>query len=379
MTTGPQAEAPVARLDGIDALRGLAALLVLGYHVLDLTYAADGRPWTAALDRAPVAVALFFAISGFVLTRPFLAAWHEGRPRPSLVRFVRRRALRVFPAYWVAFGVLALWPGLPGVNGDTWLTYAVLGHTYDHATVFLGLGVSWTLCVELQFYAALVLAVALADRLPGARAIRATALVTAFAFVVAAVVNQRVRETLELPELVFSLFGYADWFAWGVVLALIATRFARPVSLWACWGAAVLVIGLDLLVGPGVGPGRVGVVGTPLQLTTQHLLLGVAAALILAPAVLPRRSALGVFNPMRLRWLQRFGLVSYGVYLWHRPIAQELAGWLDAGTFATAYIPTVFVLTLGVSTVLGELSHRFVEQPILRLDRPFGRRAKAAL
>jgi peptidoglycan/LPS O-acetylase OafA/YrhL len=72
-------------------------------------------------------VGVFFALSGFLLYRPYLAARLAGRPQPSTRSFLRRRWLRILPAYWVALTVLAIWPGLPGVfTGDWWRYYGLL-------------------------------------------------------------------------------------------------------------------------------------------------------------------------------------------------------------------------------------------------------------
>ena len=68
------------RLPYVDSLRAIAALSVLGYHaafVLDGVGGAGLGPWLAELD---VGVVLFFAISGFLLYRPFAAAVLRDRP-----------------------------------------------------------------------------------------------------------------------------------------------------------------------------------------------------------------------------------------------------------------------------------------------------------
>ena len=69
--------------------------------------------------QAPI---LFFAISGFLLYRPWVAA-----PRPAPRRYARRRALRILPAYWLALTLLAIFPGIVGVfTGDWWRYYLFL-------------------------------------------------------------------------------------------------------------------------------------------------------------------------------------------------------------------------------------------------------------
>ena len=81
---------------------------------------------------------LFFAISGFLLYRPWVAARAHGRPLPHTARYARRRALRILPAYWFALTVLAIFPGITGAfTGDWWRYYFFL-QLYDADTLARG-------------------------------------------------------------------------------------------------------------------------------------------------------------------------------------------------------------------------------------------------
>jgi hypothetical protein len=70
--------------------------------------------------RLDVDVSVFFAIAGFLLFRPYLAAYVDGIGAPSCARYLFRRALRILPGYWVALTVLTLAGlvdlGSPGVG-----------------------------------------------------------------------------------------------------------------------------------------------------------------------------------------------------------------------------------------------------------------------
>ena len=123
-----------------DSLRGIAAVAILLFHVCALTAALD-RPviGDAVAVLGPRSLVLFFVISGFLLYRPFVAARALGRPRPSVLRYGRRRVLRIVPAYWVALTVLAIFPGIAGVfTGDWWRYYFFL-QLYDTGTLGLGI------------------------------------------------------------------------------------------------------------------------------------------------------------------------------------------------------------------------------------------------
>ena len=85
-----------------DLLRGLAVLAVLVWHVFVFTGALDRRWIGDAVSTAgSMGPLLFFAISGFLLYRPWIAS----RDAPHTGRYFRRRALRILPAYWFALTV----------------------------------------------------------------------------------------------------------------------------------------------------------------------------------------------------------------------------------------------------------------------------------
>ena len=61
-----------ARLGVLDGLRGIAVLLVLWYHVWEISWLAT-PPWLAFLPATGfIGVHLFFFLSGFVISYPFI-------------------------------------------------------------------------------------------------------------------------------------------------------------------------------------------------------------------------------------------------------------------------------------------------------------------
>lgn len=143
------------RIPAIGPLRASAAGLVLVSHVAFWTGGGNIDVVGRLFARGDAGVACFFAITAFLLVRPYLGERPVETPRV----YVRRRLARVMPAYWVALvAVLAVSSvtsaglGGPGkVLAHLVLIQGYTGHTYQ------GFTQTWSLTTELTFYALLPL------------------------------------------------------------------------------------------------------------------------------------------------------------------------------------------------------------------------------
>ena len=101
------------RLAGIEGLRAIAATTILVCHAWFYSNPDGGPLWDGEAGSIPFesmafGVTLFFALSGFLLYRPFLVAAFEPDRRPSVSAYFRNRALRILPAYWVILLIVSL-------------------------------------------------------------------------------------------------------------------------------------------------------------------------------------------------------------------------------------------------------------------------------
>src|SRR3954464_13592970 len=107
-----------ARFPALDGLRALGALAVLTTHVGFHSGASLDGPFAGLLARLDVGVAIFFAISGFLLYRAHVVAWFDPPSTPRTLPYLRNRALRILPALWIA--VLCSARLVPPKAGVTW-------------------------------------------------------------------------------------------------------------------------------------------------------------------------------------------------------------------------------------------------------------------
>jgi peptidoglycan/LPS O-acetylase OafA/YrhL len=373
----------------MDGLRAIAAMSIVVTHCSGLTGFNTANALGAYTARLNAGVALFFVLSGFLLYRPFLAARFEGRPRPRIRDYARRRLLRIVPAYWLALTVLAATAGLPGVFSGHWYVYYGFLQVYSGNWILGGIGPAWSLCVEMSFYVALpVIALALA-RVQRGRRREAMLRVEIAALAGLALGALAFRTWLHADDptsvLQSTLLCNLDWFCAGMGLALASVAWAgregRAASVvarraWPSWAAAAIVLWVmstRLGLPRGYPPFYDGA-----HWLAEHVLYIAFGTLLALPAVFgdPRdgviRRLLG--HPV-LSWV---GLVSYGVFLWHASLL--INAWRNgAGDVLPFSLPFVssLLVTAASATACAALSYYVVERPILRLkDR--GRRPPPA-
>lgn len=379
----------------VDSLRAVAALAVVAVHVEVAVALAHHLPATSrdplrvAMAHLGAGVPVFFAISGFVLYRPFLAGRRGHAPAVRLGDYARRRLLRILPGYWVALTLLSIAPGLPDVfTRDAWLRYGLLSQILpapphvDCAPLGLcGLAPAWSLSVELGFYVLLpagVLALAAVGRRSGPAWVGAE--ITVLALVASASALLYVEGAGgATAELARSPLGLLSWFVSGMVLAALSVRRAERatgeadaaslrVRAWVGWTGAALAFAALCATVPLLPTGA-----TAGERAATLVLSGACGVLMLLPAISVRDGG-AIHRLLGSRPLRALGLVSYGIFLYHYPIVFGLArigadGWLDLGTSFAARAVTLAATALPLTLLAATFSYRVVERPFLRLGR----------
>ena len=283
-----------------------------------------------------VGVTLFFVVSGYLITSLLLIE-RQSTGSLSLRAFYVRRGARLFPALALVLGVVGF--GLVA-TGQPDVALSGVGYSalyVSNLAVAAGANLgplehTWSLAIEEQFY-------------------------------------------LIWPAVLLALVGRPRilWLAVGAVIALAAILRLGAVDdqghLWVVYHSTATRIDAIL-----VGCLLAFVTWRPSRILalTASLFLFLAVALPLAPGtlivylLLPISIAGGLIvlnrpSPLAWRPLVAIGTISYGLYLWHFPLAAVLPTW--------AAIPATFAVAAA--------SYRFLEQPIRRRVRS-ARRARSA-
>jgi peptidoglycan/LPS O-acetylase OafA/YrhL len=363
-----------------DSMRAIAALSVFAAHTVTETYVLSRHPQllVLAIHVADQGVAIFFLISGFLLYRPFLTARGDGRS-VSLGDYARRRGLRIVPCYWVALTIFIAVGFVSGVTASNWWVFYGFGQNYSLSTIGQGIGVAWTLCIEVTFYLALPLfALAAAKLSRGTRSLRGDVMLLVVLAALALAYRAHFNAFFDLPT-VSTLPGFFFWFALGMGLAVASvsaganaafSRLTARVPHWPLYSWVVAAFTFALL---HESPHATPILGVALSAVVLHVLYALVALFVLAPAVFDGGSGGAVRALLRRPWLAWVGLVSYGFYLYHTIVIAQIDELLVDHGVGPRY-PIVVVASLLISLACAGASFYLLERPLMRL-RLRGRRS----
>lgn len=356
------------RYDHIDAMRAIAALLVVWLHVgQDVVVQTGGWLADFAVDAnvGGIGVMLFFMISGFVIP----ASLRPGEPRgDELRRFLIRRVFRLYPAYWLSMlvalaGVWWLW----GEQADALTIVANLTMAPQPFGLEPLQGLYWTLLTELVFYilCAGLFALGWLHR-PG---VLATAgLLLAALFITSYLNGARDPDNpigfvyyTGMPMHLSLMFASALLRQWHDGALQPGPVRSALLSVFGLWAIVVAWLSAAMQPGGGLVWHYVDVEGS----RAVGVLLFVVMCFWLKPTWPP---------------LVALGRASYSLYLLHRPLTAMLL-WLAAAWPVLAWLHRDMLAALGVvlaiEVLAAGLSYRFVELPMIALGRRLSRPASA--
>jgi peptidoglycan/LPS O-acetylase OafA/YrhL len=367
------------RLGVLDGLRGIAVLLVLWYHVWEISWLSPGPRLTFLPATGFVGVHLFFFLSGFVISYPFVRAALTGTREPTWGHFAWRRFIKIVPSYALsiaaayAIGYAQVQPyasTIPDV-----ITHLLFIHTWFPERYGTIDGVLWTLAVEVEFYCIFPPIWWSFKRQPWLTAGAMIAIAWWWRAAMAACCYNTLFTQWEE-----NLPGYLDIFAFGMISAYVFTRFgdgwrgsrlryAGPVLAIAgtvCFLALLQDLYAYRFFDQWAGVWQID----------RRPLLGVAFAAITLGFLISPRWWQVLLDNLVLRFV---ATISYNLYLYHQLVAREMllhhippyAGdpHYDQG-WQLNYTKAAFAITIAQAALV---TYCF-ERPLLRLrPRRIGR------
>lgn len=354
---------------GLDGLRAISMMLVVLFHYTSYfssQLAESGGAWGAWVRIAStgwIGVDVFFVISGFLITTTLLK-----RPVDSLAsygKFIRRRAIRLLPAYVASLLIFTLVALLidpqTKVLKNEYLLWtftaslqSLLGDRVALADQRFAMAHFWTLAVEWHFY--LVFPILVARFRSFFRPAVALVLI-AIAFRVIchfAGISDNGIYTFTLCRI--------DSIAVGCLLALVPARIGASRSAAAGALGAAIFISIWIALALSDAPFK-----TLAWLQTfGYTLLAVSIAMMM-DRVVRSSERTAIVRALEFKPLAAMGRASYSLYIWHLPFYPAIV-LVARSNFADSRLAYLVAVLTGVvmTAALGALSYRFVESRFTR-------------
>lgn len=352
------------QISQIYTLRGIGVLLIIVFHWLF-------NSELSIIARGPVAVDIFFVLSGFFITRILL----EGREKAELEAFskirvfkffILARALRIFPIYYLTIFFLLAFHRTTDTDISSSFIYFFTytsnlyfqdKQSWDGITSHL-----WSLAVEEQFYLLWPFVVLLPPKklLP----------YIFLGFIAVGFFSQyfwaRTEYDIIMPFTCFDALGLGAILSW-------VTLYKPDQLKKLIWFFGTLVLGclgyfFGLKILNGVFP------------FAPEIFFAAFAGLVISYVVYIDQNNVPKFSfILENKFLIFIGKLCYGIYLYHNIIPHYVMKFFDRfdpytvlPTFILTYFDAFFyLLNFAVLIFVSWLSYRFIEKPILSLRKYF--------
>lgn len=352
----------------LDGLRALAIALVILFH----WFSEDS--FFGIFSFGPLGVTLFFVLSGFLITNVLLkqrAQKEENGVGKLFISFSTRRALRIFPLYYIV--LLLVWtvqfiPWFPKVHtllyshSTYYLSYTSNFLIYQTADWSDILSIYWTLAVEEQFYLIWPFFILLC---PQKHLNTGIAMMIALSFVARLVLlPDNPNASVLLPTCVDS-FAMGAWWSIRIAFAPPSKGTSDLAAFLGSIGAAVFVI---LCLMPDDSLVKIVLFKTAMSILSLALIMRATTGRGFSSA--PG----GFLDSFPVRFV---GKISYGMYIFHMLVPQLLLPAIIKLAKIVLNLDIVFsegqyrIACLLMLLLLATLTRLLIEQPLLLLREKF--------
>lgn len=364
------------RLQALDGLRAIAIVLVVWFHIWQITWLRAPLPTLEFVPETGFAgVTLFFFLSGFVISYPFLLARARAAPQPGWKHFAYRRFIKIFPSYVLSIAVLiavgyAHFSSPSDLARDV-ITHVLFVHTWFASTFGSINGVLWTLAVEVQFYLLFPLIWFCFRRNVVVTAAGMIALALAYRIYAADCCMHTFA-----PQMINNVPGYLDIFAAGMLSAFtyVSLEPRAQSTVWRVGGLVAALAGIVLYCALSQNlyeHRNVDMWDTVWQIVNRTW--WGAAFFIVATGTL-----------FAVPWWQRIlshpvllflAAISYNWYLYHQAIARELLAvhvppYTTRNAVNDPHWQVTFTLCAFAATILAAAAVTYLfERPLMFLNR----------
>jgi peptidoglycan/LPS O-acetylase OafA/YrhL len=350
------------RFTPIDALRGIAALLVVWQHTAEsfVKIPNIGQNGTeladisTSLDFGRIGIMCFFLISGYVI--PYSFSTSSSKP---IRHFAIRRVFRLYPAYWLSLILITLYLTFINTPFSTSTVIANITMLQSFFSQPHMIGLYWTLQVELIFYG--LCALLFYFRLLNQSRIIMLLISLFFMLFVMTQSSQALFGLKINFSKEFQLFPYllSTMFLGSLYRKLHETQAQDTQIKRYVLLATFMCLGLPLFL-----------LMTSLfgfDLTPDAFRFGIShslAFLLFYIGVKVMKKPYGLFI-----WL---GTISYSIYLLHPIILQAFVRFVlksQSPFVQSLHLSIYLVITMGLSIICATLVYNLVEKPAINLGR----------
>lgn len=362
------------QLPYLDSIRGLAALYVAIGHIWQFIVFqppfGNLPKFLSLLNFGHSAVAIFIVLSGYCLMLPIAAQGHVEQEPGWLQAFIRRRFLRIYPAYFMAIVLSAIliavygntldptgiWTkGLNQLSSESIGSHLLLMHNITRWEWTINPPM-WSVALEWQIYLLFGTVI-----IPMWKRVHP--------FVMVAIMLTLTAWTAVAPGLQQKNLWFVSLFLMGNIAACFGTcssagveGFGLPSKLWKIAGSRVAIPALVVFAITVMKPNLI-------IISDIALGLGISGSLVWLQRTWKRSPEHRIFKVLTAKPLNAIGVMSYSIYLLHFPILITTNAWLVG---KVAPIGIFGIQLLGVMPALiglAWLSYTFIEKPFMRMGK----------